>query len=987
MSTIFVSSGVTSADVTVSGGVTLEVLSGGRADNTTVLNGGVMSLASGADAEGLTISTGGRLTGVGEVDGAVTVAGEISGVTLRDTGSATVESGGAAVGVTDDAANLAISRGATETGVIVEVSNDFANEIFGVASDTIVRSAGQEIVESGGLAVDDMVSSGGSDFVGSGGAVSGAVVGAGGELWIQQGGSAAGATLESGGAFDFAITVQSGQKLSVGPVAATTTLLGVTAFSGGVFNAYQATVRSGGTLTLVSGARESGDVTVSAGGVLSGPGEISADALVAGRVEGVALGDLSGDSAGYLEVESGGSASGVRMFGHVFFQGAGLVIDAGATATNTVVGGAADVGWPAYDNVYGVATGTSVGHAGEETVIYGGAEVGGVVLSGGVLRVFSASISDERVSSGGSADVSFTVSSGQNVRIGVLTSTEITGGLTASSGAELNADSAAVLAGGTLTVSSDSGSELATDVNVYAGGRMDELPGAITDYARIHSGGLLTLSSGAVANAVTVEAGGALSGAGALGPAPGPYDISRDGGRVDRVTLDSGCDLLVESGGETSGLSNFGIERLASGSLDSGTTVQSGGAELVLSGGRTDGVTLGGGAKEDVYAGAAATGTTVSGAGVAYVFGVASGGVVSDAGQQIVRSGGVAIGVTLALGGVAYVSSGGAASGTVVSSGGADAVLASGGVSRTVVSFGGREDVKSGGFASGTTVESGAFQLVWSGGVADTTRLSGGKLDIDAGGLARATTVSSGGLEFIFSGGVAFGETVSSGGVEAISSGGATSGLALLSGGIVIDNGKVRNTGSGTLAGTLSGSGYVVETTSGVLLLSGNGAAFDGQAVIEGGTIELAKAGALGGGSVDFVAPATGSAVLQIDAADAPAAGGTFANVISNFSAAGEDIDLRSIAYVSGASATVIGGVLVLTDGGEAYRFDLADSIAGAYPVLSDGHGGTLIDPEAARFAQTAAAFAPSDAAKTALVSSAAPAVQTPFAHASAVRP
>jgi len=134
--------------------------------------------------------------------------------------------------------------------------------------------------------------------------------------------------------------------------------------------------------------------------------------------------------------------------------------------------------------------------------------------------------------------------------------------------------------------------------------------------------------------------------------------------------------------------------------------------------------------------------------------------------------------------------------------------------------------------------------------------------------------------------------------------------------------------------------------------------------------------------------------VLQIDASDAPAAGGTFTNVISNFSGAHEDIDLRSIAYVAGASATVVGSTLVLTDGGKTYTFDIAGSTAGAYPVLSDGDGGTLIDPIGAApkaidpkvlaFAHAAAAFVPSDAADLALVSSPSPTGQTPFLHATA---
>jgi len=186
----------------------------------------------------------------------------------------------------------------------------------------------------------------------------------------------------------------------------------------------------------------------------------------------------------------------------------------------------------------------------------------------------------------------------------------------------------------------------------------------------------------------------------------------------------------------------------------------------------------------------------------------------------------------------------------------------------------------------------------------------------------------------------------------------------------------------------------LVQATSGDLLVSGKDAAFDGQAVIEGGTIELATSGAIGTGSVDFVAPASGTAVLQIDEADAPKAGGTFANVISNFNAAGEDIDLKSIAYVDGASATVVGSTLVLTEGGKTYTFDIAGTTAGAYPVLGDGDGGTLIDPTTARapeaidpavarFAQTAAAFAPAGAANAALVSSTSP-VQMPFLHAAA---
>jgi hypothetical protein len=95
---------------------------------------------------------------------------------------------------------------------------------------------------------------------------------------------------------------------------------------------------------------------------------------------------------------------------------------------------------------------------------------------------------------------------------------------------------------------------------------------------------------------------------------------------------------------------------------------------------------------------------------------------------------------------------------------------------------------------------------------------------------------------------------------------------------------------------------------------------------------------------------------------------------------------------MAGATAAIVGATLVLSDGGNTYTFNVAGATAGAYPVLSDGHGGTLIDPRSAppkavdpkvlAFAHATAAFAPSDAANAALVSSTSPSGQTPFLHA-----
>jgi autotransporter passenger strand-loop-strand repeat protein len=247
--------------------------------------------------------------------------------------------------------------------------------------------------------------------------------------------------------------------------------------------------------------------------------------------------------------------------------------------------------------------------------------------------------------------------------------------------------------------------------------------------------------------------------------------------------------------------------------------------------------------------------------------------------------------------------------------------------------------------------------------------------------------ISGGGGEIVSSGGAAADTTVLSGGRATIYAGGAAIGLGVRAGGVLVDEGEVRIGGAATLDGTLTGSGAIVQTLAGDLVLGAAGTDFSGRVVTEGGTIELASAGAIGTGVAQFVEPATGSAVLQIDAADAPAAGGTFANTIEGFSGVHEQIDLRNLAFVAGASAKVVGSTLVLTDGGKTYSFKLAGGAADAFSVLSDGHGGTLIDPKAAAFTQAAAAFAPTDAARTSLVSSPSPTAHAPFLHAAAGRP
>jgi autotransporter passenger strand-loop-strand repeat protein len=496
-----------------------------------------------------------------------------------------------------------------------------------------------------------------------------------------------------------------------------------------------------------------------------------------------------------------------------------------------------------------------------------------------------------------------------------------------------------------------------TSAVIYAGGVEAVLSGGSAAGVLIGSGGTLSVSFGGSATGVRVEAGGSI-----LGP------VTLTAAAVDQaifsgVIVDAA--LTVASGGAAIGTQVLvgGREVVASGGVAIGATVRAGGSLTVEAGGV---LTLSGGAVSGgVVSSAHVIGapTTVSGAAL-------SSGAILDLLDQTVSSGGRIV-----------VDSAAVASGARVLSGG-ELIVSRGGVASGSLLSGGRTAVSAGGAGVDVTVAGGGVLYVLASAATTGTQVSGGGYElVSYGGVSRDARVLSGGHDEVYAGGQAIGATVSSGGLETINAGGTAIGLALLTGGVAVDDGEIRIEGAGTLDGTLSGTGAIAQVAAGDLVISGAGTAFAGRAVIEAGSIELATSGALGTGYVQFVEPATGSAVLQIDAADAPAAGGTFANTLSNFSGAHEDIDLRSIVYVAGASATVSGSTLVLSDGGKTYKFNLAGT-TGAYTVTSDGHGGTLIDPRAAAFTQTAAAFAPEAAGKTALASSTAPSAHLPFGHA-----
>jgi autotransporter passenger strand-loop-strand repeat protein len=370
--------------------------------------------------------------------------------------------------------------------------------------------------------------------------------------------------------------------------------------------------------------------------------------------------------------------------------------------------------------------------------------------------------------------------------------------------------------------------------------------------------------------------------------------------------------------------------------------VSSGGRALISAGGIASAATVSSG-------GTLAGPGTLEGA-------IADRGVVRGAllqGALSVSSGATESGGTILSGGAETVSSGGVASATTVSSGGRLTVLVTGKTVSTAILTGGLETVSSGATASAATIASGGKVSVTANAVTlGDIVASGGVEALGAGATASEATVLSGGS--ISGPGALAGATMDSGGVTSgvlisgakltIAAGGVATALTVVSGATVIDNGSAVYLESATVTfgGTLSGSGTVLENGKSSLVLSGATAAFTGTVALQAGTVELAGAAGAGRGAIAWTSTKS-AATLQIDAADSPAAGSRYSGTLSNFDREYDALDLRGIAFVSGATAVLSGSTLVVTDGGKTYGFALAGTAARTYAVTADGSGGVLV--------------------------------------------
>jgi autotransporter-associated beta strand protein len=160
-------------------------------------------------------------------------------------------------------------------------------------------------------------------------------------------------------------------------------------------------------------------------------------------------------------------------------------------------------------------------------------------------------------------------------------------------------------------------------------------------------------------------------------------------------------------------------------------------------------------------------------------------------------------------------------------------------------------------------------------------------------------------------------------------------GQTLTIAGVIADQSGSGGTGAN------AGAGMLVMDGPGVLDLSATNT-FTGGVTLEAGTLELAAAGAAGTGAITFAAAGGGAAMLAIDAAATPASGATFANALVGFGA-GDSLDLKGVAFASGATARIAGGVLTVKSGADTLAFDLTSAGTRTAYAYADGSGGLLI--------------------------------------------
>ena len=377
-----------------------------------------------------------------------------NGDTVDSGGTLHILSGGV-VENTDDQGIVLVSAGGTAIFTFQE--NGSLQEVFGIASDTLIVKDSQEAIVSGGTAIRTTVASGATQeifdegtaigtIVSSGGVqevlggiVIGAIVRGGGTQFINLGGVADGTVVDSGG-IQFDGGIENGTVVNIG---GQQDVLGGTSFAA-VVNGDQLVDggTASGTVVNSAGTEAVSDNGIGGGTVVNSGGEQTisdfsfANATVVnsgGRqdVYDYAAGNFTNVlSGGEQELHDYSSATGTIVNG-----GEQVVADyANASSTEVRSGGVQVV------EDYATASATTIDAGGTQVVDNGAAAIGTTISSGGALHVLSGATAESpHLMSGG------TIFVGGTLLVSSETVSAVSGGIVLTPGGEV------ALANGTVS--------------------------------------------------------------------------------------------------------------------------------------------------------------------------------------------------------------------------------------------------------------------------------------------------------------------------------------------------------------------------------------------------------------------------------------------------------------------------------------------------------------------------------------------------------
>ena len=253
--------------------------------------------------------------------------------------------------------------------------------------------------------------------------------------------------------------------------------------------------------------------------------------------------------------------------------------------------------------------------------------------------------------------------------------------------------------------------------------------------------------------------------------------------------------------------------------------------------------------------------------------------------------------------------------------------------------------------ASGSSLQLGnggtTGSILATSGIADSGTLSFDRSD--AVTFDRAVT-GSGGLSQIGSGTLTLttaeaytgATSIASGATLQLGNGGTTGSIAGTSS--IADAGTlaVNQSGTLTLGKVISGAGMVTVAGGGTTVLVAANTYSGGTTIENGSTLEIGAQGSAGTGAITY---GVGHEALRIDATAVNAS--TFAEPLANVNN-GDTLDLAGLAFTAGATATLSGNTLMVTNGGTSESFTLQNAGTSGFAASIDAQGGTLITAYAA---------------------------------------